>query len=276
MLMVMAAVAMVVVAVAVIQARIVGGRTHLVGFEQSDTEQQGKRHVSFHRPQDPRIVLDVSELLFDSLKPLLGDEVALVQQQDVAINHLGPANFRVQNDVVEVFCIDQGDDRIQAGLVPQLTAKEGHGHRQGIGQTGGFDDDVIERFWAFNHPFHRLHQLVVDRAADATVAQLHHVFIGGDDQIVVDADFTELIHQHRGLHPLLIAQDVIQQRGFSRSEEAAENGDRDVGRWLVRWSCARTHSTHAGSRASMALASSTSRLLRPPRSWVVRSIETRL
>ena len=81
----------------------------------------------------------------------------------------------------------------------------------------------------FNHPFHRLHQLVVDRAADATVAQLHHVFIGGDDEIVVDADFTELVHQHRGLQPLLIAQDVIQQRGFSRSKEAAENGDGDVG-----------------------------------------------
>ena len=38
---VMVAVAMVVVAVAVIQARIVGRGTHLVGFEQSDTEQQG-------------------------------------------------------------------------------------------------------------------------------------------------------------------------------------------------------------------------------------------
>ena len=71
MLMVMAAVAMVVVAVAVIQARIVGGRTHLVGFEQSNAEQQGKRHLPFHRPQDPRIVLDGSELLFDALKPLL-------------------------------------------------------------------------------------------------------------------------------------------------------------------------------------------------------------
>ena len=59
MLMVMAAVAMVVVAVAVIQARIVGGRTHLVGFEQSDAEQQGQGHVSFHRPQDPGVVLDV-------------------------------------------------------------------------------------------------------------------------------------------------------------------------------------------------------------------------
>ena len=39
MVMVVAAVTMVVVAVAVIQARIVGRGTHLVGFEQSDTEQ---------------------------------------------------------------------------------------------------------------------------------------------------------------------------------------------------------------------------------------------
>ena len=38
---VMTAVAMVVVAVAVIQARIVGRGTHLVGFEQSNAEQQG-------------------------------------------------------------------------------------------------------------------------------------------------------------------------------------------------------------------------------------------
>ena len=38
---VMTAVAMVVVAVAVIQAWIVGRRSHLVGFEQADTEQQG-------------------------------------------------------------------------------------------------------------------------------------------------------------------------------------------------------------------------------------------
>ena len=38
---VMVAVAMVVVAVAVIQARIVGRGTHLVGFEQSNAEQQG-------------------------------------------------------------------------------------------------------------------------------------------------------------------------------------------------------------------------------------------
>ena len=68
---VIAAVAVIVVAVAVIQARIVGRGTHLVGFEQSDAQQQGQGHVSFHRPQDPRIVLDGSELLFDALKPLL-------------------------------------------------------------------------------------------------------------------------------------------------------------------------------------------------------------
>ena len=37
------------------------------------------------------------------------------------------------------------------------------------------------------------------------------------------------MHLLLSLNPLLITQDVIQQRGFSRSEKAAENGDGDVG-----------------------------------------------
>ena len=164
------AVAMAVIVVAVIQARIVGGGTHLVGFEQADTEQQGQGDIPFHRSQDAGIVLDVSEFLLNDLKPLFGDEITLVQQQDVAINHLGSANFRLEHDFIEVLCIDQRDDRIKAGLIPQFTAEKSHRNRQGIGQTGGFDDDVVERFRALHDPFHGLHQFVVDRAADATIA----------------------------------------------------------------------------------------------------------
>ena len=70
---VLMAVVMVSVVMTVPMAATVVGGTHLVGFEQSNAEQQGQRHLSFHRPQDPRIVLDGSELLLDSLKPLLGD-----------------------------------------------------------------------------------------------------------------------------------------------------------------------------------------------------------
>ena len=82
---------------------------------------------------------DVSEAFLDDLKPLLGDEVALVQQKDVAVNHLGPANFRVQNDVVEVFCIDQGDDRIQAGFknssLPRKVMATGRGSARPVVST---------------------------------------------------------------------------------------------------------------------------------------------
>ena len=52
----MAAVAMVVIAVAVVEARILQWRGHLVGFEQADTQQQSQGHVPFHRPQDAGIV----------------------------------------------------------------------------------------------------------------------------------------------------------------------------------------------------------------------------
>ena len=58
MVMVMAAVAMVVITVAVVEAWVLHRRGHLVGFEQADTQQQGQGHIPLHRPQDAGIVFD--------------------------------------------------------------------------------------------------------------------------------------------------------------------------------------------------------------------------
>ena len=67
-------------------------------------------------------------------------------------------------------------------------------------------------------------------AADAAVAQLHHLLSCGDDEFVIDADLTEFIHQHSGLHALLIAENVVEQSGFPGTEEARENRHRDPNR----------------------------------------------
>ena len=182
--------------------------------------------------KNPRVVLHLPQCFFHLLQALFRHEIAFVQQQDVAVDHLGPAHLRVEHGCVEVLGIDQGDDRIQASGVPQLTAQEGHGHRQGIGQARGFHHDVVHRLRPLEDPLHSTQQLIIDRAADAAVAELNGVIVGGDDQIVVDSDFTELIHQHSGLHTLLVAENVIEQGGFARSQKAAENGYGNAGgRW---------------------------------------------
>ena len=54
--------------------------------------------------------------------------------------------------------------------------------------------------------------------------QLHHVVVGGDDQLVVDADLAELVDDDRGPESLLVGQDMIQQRGLAAAEEAGDDG----------------------------------------------------
>jgi len=224
------AVAVVVVVMAVVVVVMLVLRRYLVRLEQADAEEQRQGNVALGGAKDPGIVLHLTELLFHGLQPLFGDEVTLVQHQDVAVDHLGPPDLGVENALVEVLRIDQRDDRVQSRLVAQLAAEEGHRHRQRIGQASGLHDDVVQGLRTFKHPLHGLHQLVVDRAADAAVAQLHHLLSCGDDEFVINTDLPEFVHQHSGLHTLLIAENVIEQRCFSGTEKARENRHRNPNR----------------------------------------------
>ena len=191
---VVTAVPMVVVAVAVVEGGVIGGADHLVALKQSDAEEEWQGHIALFRAQDARVFFDLPQGLFDPLQPLLIDKIRFVEQQNVAIHHLGAAHFAVQQLRAKVFGIDQGDDRIQAGLIAQLTAQEGHGHGQWVCQSCGLHHEVINGIRTSQDSVDRFEQLSVDGAADAAVTQLHHVFPGADHQVVIDADLPEFIH----------------------------------------------------------------------------------
>ena len=218
---VMHAMAMVVVAVVMV---LLGG--HLVAFKQAHAQQQRQAHITFHRAQDAGIGFDLPQPCFHLREPLLAYQVALVEQQDVAVHHLGPGDFAIENLIAEVLRIDQRDDRVEARGITQIAAQEGHRHGQGVGEAGGFHHQVVHRVWAIQDAIHRIEKLAIDGAADAAVAQLHHVFAGGDDQVVVDPDLAEFVHQHRRFHTLLVAEDVVEQRGFAGSQESGEDRHR--------------------------------------------------
>ena len=42
---------------------------------------------------------------------------------------------------------------------------------------------------------------------------------------MIDADFSKFVDQNGGLHAYLIAENVVQQGGFSSTQESAEDGD---------------------------------------------------
>ena len=160
-------------------------------------------------------MFEVCQLGFNLFQSLFRDEICFVEQQDVAIDHLGSADFAFQELVVKVFRVDQGNDRIQAGLISQFTTKKGHGNGERICQAGGFHNEVIDWVWTFENPINRFKQLPINRAADAAIAEFDHVIAGGHDQLVVDANFTEFIHQYGGFDSVLIAEDVVEQGGFA-------------------------------------------------------------
>ena len=109
----MDAVTVVVVAVVVVLLR-----SHLVAFEEAHAEQQRQIDLPFDRAQDPRIGFDLPQLVFHRSEALLAHEVALVKQKDVPIDHLGPGHLPIEDLVAEVLSIDQGDDRVEPGLIP--------------------------------------------------------------------------------------------------------------------------------------------------------------
>ena len=112
-------------------------------------------------------------------------------------------------------------------MIAQFTAQERHGHGEWIGKPCRFKNDVIERFRSVQHPFDRFHQFIVDRATDAAIAEFHHLLTGGHNQIVVDADLAEFIHQHRRFDAALAVENVVQQCGFSSSKETGQDSDRN-------------------------------------------------
>jgi len=98
--------------------------------------------------------------------------------------------------------------------------------RAGFGQTAGFDNHPLEpRVLAQRGAALELQQghrqIGAHLAADAAAGQQHHVFAGGLDQIIVDADGAELVdhHRHVGEHT---AQCGVEQACLAGTQRTAQ------------------------------------------------------
>ncbi len=129
--------------------------------------------------------------------------------------------------------VDQGGDAVQLGLgLDVLVDEEGLGHRPGIGQARGLDDNGVEGRLAGTLALHQAgdhaDQVAAHRAADAAVVHLEHVLVGADHQVVVDADLAELVDDDGVAFAVILGQDPVQQGGLARAEIAGQDGDGDL------------------------------------------------
>ena len=85
--------AMAVVMVAIVMLLL---RRHPVTFKQANAEQQRQRHLPFDAAEYAGIRLDLTQLAFELLQPLLADKVALIEQKHVSINDLGAGHLPLE------------------------------------------------------------------------------------------------------------------------------------------------------------------------------------
>ena len=203
----------------------------MIGVKEAHAEQEAQGNVAAPAGENAGIRFDVQEGVLHLFQPLLAHQIGLVEQQNIAVDNLSAAHVTRQQIQGKVLRIHQGDDGVQAALIPQFAAQEGHGHGQRVRQTRRLHNDVIQPLGLGQQSIHGLHQFPVDGAADTTVAQLHHDIAGGYDQVVINADLTELVDQDSHFQAVLVAENVVEQRGLPRPEKSRQDSDRDSCLW---------------------------------------------
>jgi hypothetical protein len=98
---------------------------------------------------------------------------------------------------------------------------------------------VIELVAALHQIAKNSNQIASHGAADAAVIHFEDLFFRSDDEIIVDADFTELVFNYGDSLAVILGENPIEQRGLAGTEEAGQNCDGDFGSachgWLVGW-----------------------------------------
>ncbi len=130
--------------------------------------------------------------------------------------------------------IHNGDDAVDD--VPLSYVAVRHQRMQdgrGIGQPGGFDQHpVIGDLAGIGSALQvkqRGDQIAAHRAAQAAGGQGQQGLVAAGDQLVIQADFAELVDDHGGPGEGGVSQDAGDQRGLATTEKAGDDGDRNFG-----------------------------------------------
>ena len=97
-----------------------------------------------------------------------------------------------------------------------------------VGDAAGLEQDVFGLLGTSHQLGHRSGQIVADVAADTAVGEIDDVpiVLDSDDELGVDVDRTEVVHQHRDPKAVIAGQDAVQQRRLAGAKKAGQDGQR--------------------------------------------------
>ena len=197
------------------------------------------------------------------------DQVGLVDDDDVGEGDLVLRLRRVAQALAQPLGVGDGHHRVEPRRAAHvLVDEEGLGDRRRIGEAGRLDDDRVELALAPHQPFDDADQVAAHGAADAAVVHLEHFLVGADDELVVDADFAELVDDHGVALAVRLGEDAVEQGRLAGAEIAGQHGDGDLVEGRVGHGVqALELRTSWGKRRSPGYRS-------PPRRWVGAAVTT--
>mmetsp|Transcript_16883 Transcript_16883/g.40250 ORF Transcript_16883/g.40250 Transcript_16883/m.40250 type:complete len:331 (+) Transcript_16883:344-1336(+) len=229
------------------------GRGRL-GVPQEQTGKGGRR-VSYagapafrgwrRRPrgaEDARSRVDRQYLLPQGEELPLAHQIHLVDHHDIRVSDLllrlvhRSARAALLHLPADVVGVHHGHNRIEAHARLQLGVRpQSRRHRPRVREACGLDEDVVKLVPLAHQRLERLHEVVLDAAAEAAVAELdpllhHRLRLPGLrllHQRALDPDLgAELVHDDRDPVAVRCGEYVVDQRGLARSQVACDQGDR--------------------------------------------------
>jgi hypothetical protein len=153
-----------------------------------------------------------------AVSPRSAEEIAgaVILQQVGGINH---RHHRIEPRYV---------GEAQAVLVTEI---ERGGDRQRLGNTGRFDQQVIEPPLLGERP-HLFQEIIPQCAADAAIGHFHQLLLGAGEigaaiahKGGIDIHLAHIVDDDGDAHALAIPENMIEQRRLAGAEEAREHGD---------------------------------------------------
>ena len=155
-----------------------------------------------------------------------GNEVGFVEDDDIGKGDLLFGFVGVFEVLPDVLGIHERDHRVDMEFFTHFGIdEEGLNDRAGVGEAGGFNEDVVELVPHLPKAAEDTNQVPAHGAADAAVVHFENLLLGIDDELVVDADLTEFVFDHGNSFAVVRGENVVEERGFSGSEESCEDGD---------------------------------------------------
>ena len=225
-----------------------GGVVGLLEAEASRVEKLAHGHVAVLGLHDHRVPLEAADDGLELLDLLGRDLVGLVEDDRgaeldllddetldvILVDVVGEKVLAAVELVPHAGAVDHGDDvvEVERGVAVVLglvaVGRDGVGDGDGLADARGLDDDVVE-VAGVSDVLELLCEVACERAADAAVGEWDEVVGLREaavlDEAGVDVDLADVVDDDGRADSLVVAEDVVQERGLAGAEVTGEQDD---------------------------------------------------